>query len=50
MRALLADSLEATGANQQERILAICRGLLGETGEAEEVNIARLRHAMLLMR
>jgi RNA polymerase sigma-70 factor (ECF subfamily) len=36
MRTLLADSFEATVAKQQERILAICRRILGETGEAEE--------------
>ena len=36
MRTLLADSLEQIVAAQQPRVLAICRRMLGETGEAEE--------------
>ncbi len=36
MRTLLADSFEQIVAAQQPRVLAICRRLLGETGEAEE--------------
>jgi RNA polymerase sigma-70 factor (ECF subfamily) len=36
MRSLLADSFEQVVSAQQSRVLAICRRLLGETGEAEE--------------
>jgi RNA polymerase sigma-70 factor (ECF subfamily) len=36
VRTLLADSFEATLAKQHKRILAICRRILGETGESEE--------------
>ena len=36
MRTLLADTFEQIVAAQQNRVLAVCRRLLGETGEAEE--------------
>jgi len=36
MKALLADTFEQIVAAQQNRVLAVCRRMLGETGEAEE--------------
>ncbi len=36
MKTLLADSFEQIVSAQQPRVLAICRRMLGETGEAEE--------------
>ena len=36
MRTLLANTFEQIVAAQQNRVLAVCRRLLGETGEAEE--------------
>lgn len=36
MRTLLAETFEQVVAAQQDRVLAVCRRVLGETGEAEE--------------
>ena len=36
MRTLLAKTFEQVVAAQQDRVLAVCRRVLGETGEAEE--------------
>ena len=36
MKTLLAETFEQIVAAQQDRVLAVCRRVLGDTGEAEE--------------